>query len=87
MLGKPIAVVDMSDLDRLIRDEVPEGRLLEYKEAVPVSPQRQKELTKTARSQGKTPVDEAVERGTGIGDYGRNAILGELVVSQKPTAE
>jgi hypothetical protein len=53
-----------------------EDRHLEFKEAVPVSDEEQKRQRKAGATR---PFDEAVAKGTGIGDFGRNALLEELV--------
>jgi hypothetical protein len=76
VFGKPIAQATIDDLLRLISDGVAEGQRLEFKEAVPVSDEEQKKQRKTGTVR---PIDEAVAKGAGIADFGRNALLEELV--------
>ena len=77
MFGKPIAQVELSDLERLGFNRIPEGRHLEFKEAVPVS---KDEANKHRREQlGGVPCDRKVAEGKGIADHGRNELLEELV--------
>lgn len=76
MFGKPIALATRADLDRLIDEDIPEGRHLEYKEAVPVS---KEEIKRQAKEGKPVAVDEAIAAGKGIGDHGRNELLEELV--------
>jgi hypothetical protein len=76
LFGKPIAQADKADLDRLISDGAEEDRHLEFKEAVSISNEEQRRQIKAGTAK---PFDEAVAKGTGIGETGRDALLEELV--------
>ena len=77
MIGKSIAQVRVSDLQQLIDSQVPEGRNLEYKKAVPVSQEQQREQRR--KEPNAEPIDQSVAEGKGIGTFGRDALLEELV--------
>lgn len=76
MFGKPIANATLADIQRLIDGEVRESRHLEFKKEVPVSNEEQK------RQRNETvgrPIDQRVAQGKGIGEFGRDKLLRELV--------
>jgi hypothetical protein len=77
MFGKPIAQAGLADLHRLKADGVPEGRHLEFKKDIPVSPEeraRQRKANSTA-----TPVDRTWVSSNGLMAFGRDALIEELV--------
>jgi len=76
LFGKPIEQATLADVERLSVDGVGEGQYLEFKEAVPVSDEEQRRQAKAGTVR---PFDQSVANGTGIGDFGRNSLLEELV--------
>jgi hypothetical protein len=75
LFGKPISQVTPADLQSVLFNKAPEGRHLEFKEAVPVS----KEDSERQRKEGvPVPFDRKVADGKGIADHGRNELMEEL---------